>query len=188
MNLGFSEMVFIFLIALIIFGPRKLPEIGRQVGKALAEFKRASNEFKSQLETEMRQIEIEEALRKEKESLAQAINPFSETVASGSLSLPEATPATTPAVSEASEPPRFQPPAENPLAEAANAPADASPQAAAEPDLNAALQERPAARMNAASAGTAIAEIPAASQTPAPLGDAPAENISKPEVVKGSDA
>ena len=59
MTLGFSEMAFIFLLALIIFGPKKLPEIGRQIGKVLAEFKRASNEFKWQLESEMRQIEAE---------------------------------------------------------------------------------------------------------------------------------
>src|ERR1700750_157947 len=59
MNLGFSEMAFIFVLALIIFGPKKLPEIGRQVGKALAEFKRASKECKWQLEAEMRQIEAE---------------------------------------------------------------------------------------------------------------------------------
>jgi sec-independent protein translocase protein TatB len=59
MNLGFTEMAFIFVLALIIFGPKKLPEIGRQVGKFLAEFKRASNEFKWQLEAEMRQIEAE---------------------------------------------------------------------------------------------------------------------------------
>lgn len=59
MNLGFTEMAFIFVLALIIFGPKKLPEIGRQIGKALAEFRRASNEFKWQLEAEMRQIEAE---------------------------------------------------------------------------------------------------------------------------------
>ena len=64
MNLGFPEMIFIFLLALIIFGPKKLPEIGRQIGRAMAEFKRASNEFKSQLETEMRQLEIEEENKK----------------------------------------------------------------------------------------------------------------------------
>jgi TatA/E family protein of Tat protein translocase len=56
---SFSEMAFIFILALIIFGPKRLPEIGRQIGKALAEFKRASNEFKWQLEAEMRQIEAE---------------------------------------------------------------------------------------------------------------------------------
>ena len=60
MNLGMPEMIFIFLLALVIFGPKKLPELGRQLGKALAEFKKASNEFKSQLETEMLNIELEE--------------------------------------------------------------------------------------------------------------------------------
>jgi len=60
MNLGMPEMIFIFLLALVIFGPRKLPELGRQLGKALGEFKKASNEFKSQLETEMLNIELEE--------------------------------------------------------------------------------------------------------------------------------
>jgi TatA/E family protein of Tat protein translocase len=60
MNLGMPEMIFIFLLALVLFGPKKLPELGRQLGKALAEFKKASNEFKSQLETEMMNIELEE--------------------------------------------------------------------------------------------------------------------------------
>jgi TatA/E family protein of Tat protein translocase len=50
MNLGMPEMIFIFLMALVVFGPRKLPELGRQLGKALNEFKKASNEFKYQLE------------------------------------------------------------------------------------------------------------------------------------------
>jgi TatA/E family protein of Tat protein translocase len=60
MNFGFSgEMVFIFLLALIIFGPKKLPEIGRQIGKALNDFRRASNEFKSQIESEIANLERE---------------------------------------------------------------------------------------------------------------------------------
>jgi TatA/E family protein of Tat protein translocase len=59
MNLGFPEMIFIFIGALILFGPKKLPEIGRQIGKALNEFKRASNEFKSQIETEIANLERE---------------------------------------------------------------------------------------------------------------------------------
>jgi TatA/E family protein of Tat protein translocase len=59
MNLGIGEMIFIFVLALIIFGPKKMPEIGRQIGRALAEFKRASNEFKAQIETEMQQMEVE---------------------------------------------------------------------------------------------------------------------------------
>jgi TatA/E family protein of Tat protein translocase len=59
MNLGFPEMIFIFIGALILFGPKKLPEIGRQIGRALNEFKRASNEFKSQIETEIANLERE---------------------------------------------------------------------------------------------------------------------------------
>jgi len=64
MNLGMPEMIFIFLLALVIMGPRKLPELGRQLGKFMAEFKRASNEFKHQLEAEMLNIELEERAKK----------------------------------------------------------------------------------------------------------------------------
>jgi TatA/E family protein of Tat protein translocase len=48
------ELIIIFVIALIIFGPRKLPELGRSLGKSIAEFKKASNELKSTLEEEIR--------------------------------------------------------------------------------------------------------------------------------------
>lgn len=64
MNLGMPEMIFIFLLALIIFGPKKMPEIGRQIGRALAEFKKASNDFKMQIEDEIRQLEYEEQQKK----------------------------------------------------------------------------------------------------------------------------
>lgn len=59
MNLGMSEMIFIFILALIMFGPKRLPEIGRQLGKFLNEFRRASNEFKAQVEAEMQKIDLE---------------------------------------------------------------------------------------------------------------------------------
>jgi TatA/E family protein of Tat protein translocase len=48
------ELIVIFVIALILFGPRKLPELGRSLGKSLNEFKRASNELRSSLEEEIR--------------------------------------------------------------------------------------------------------------------------------------
>src|SRR5476649_1131884 len=53
-SLGFPELIVIFVIALIIFGPRKLPEIGRSLGKSLAEFKKASNDLRNTLEEEIR--------------------------------------------------------------------------------------------------------------------------------------
>lgn len=86
MNLGFPEMVFLFLLALLIFGPKKLPEIGRQIGKALGEFRRASNEFKSQLETEMREIELEE---RKKQEPAPSIQPPQDTISVNGSAVPE---------------------------------------------------------------------------------------------------
>ena len=56
-SIGMPELIVIFLIALVIFGPRKLPELGRSLGKSLAEFKRASNELRSTLEEEIRMEE-----------------------------------------------------------------------------------------------------------------------------------
>jgi sec-independent protein translocase protein TatA len=53
-SIGMPELIVIFVIALIIFGPRKLPELGRSLGKSINEFKRASNELKSTLEEEIR--------------------------------------------------------------------------------------------------------------------------------------
>jgi sec-independent protein translocase protein TatB len=57
--MSFSETIFLFVLALVIFGPKKLPEIARQAGKLLAELRRASNEFKSQIETEISHLEVE---------------------------------------------------------------------------------------------------------------------------------
>src|SRR5438128_12114194 len=58
-NLGMSEMVFIFVLALLIFGPKKLPELGKTLGKAMTEFRRASSELKSTFDQEMSNLERE---------------------------------------------------------------------------------------------------------------------------------
>jgi sec-independent protein translocase protein TatA len=62
-SLGMQEIIIIFVLALIIFGPRKLPDIGKSLGKGLAEFKKASNELKQTWEDEVR-------LEKEKEAMS----------------------------------------------------------------------------------------------------------------------
>ncbi len=64
--MSFADTAVLFILALLLFGPKKLPGIARQVGKALSEFKRASNEFKAQIESEISQLELQE---KEKERL-----------------------------------------------------------------------------------------------------------------------
>jgi sec-independent protein translocase protein TatB len=56
--MSLPDTIFIFGLALVIFGPKKLPEIGRQLGKLVLEFRRASNEFKMQIEEELRAAEI----------------------------------------------------------------------------------------------------------------------------------
>jgi|SRR5579864_3469716 len=59
--MSFGETIFLFVLALIVFGPKKLPEIARQVGRYLNEFKRASNEFRSQIEQEISHLDRDEA-------------------------------------------------------------------------------------------------------------------------------
>ncbi len=56
--LGIQEIVLIFVIALIVFGPKKLPELGRSVGKALGELRRASNDIKRSIEKEIDDTEL----------------------------------------------------------------------------------------------------------------------------------
>ena len=58
-TLGIQEMIVIFVIALVLFGPKKLPELGRTIGKAITEFRRASNDLKATFEREMQTLERE---------------------------------------------------------------------------------------------------------------------------------
>ena len=61
------ELLLIFLVALLVFGPRKLPEIGRTLGKSLGEFRRATNELKRSIEQEVRAEEIQATLKSVKD-------------------------------------------------------------------------------------------------------------------------
>lgn len=77
-SIGMPEMIIILVIALIIFGPRKLPELGRSLGKSLAEFKRASNELRATLEEEIR-IEDQKTKTEATESTKAADAPAAQT-------------------------------------------------------------------------------------------------------------
>jgi Tat protein translocase TatB subunit len=69
------DILFILLLALVIFGPKKLPEIARQIAKYMLQFQRMSNDFKRQLESEMLKIELEEKQTAVKQYPLAATNP-----------------------------------------------------------------------------------------------------------------
>ena len=73
-SIGMPELVIILVIALVIFGPRKLPELGRSLGKSLGEFKRASNELRNTLEEEVRVEEQRDQKTKLQAEQASAIS------------------------------------------------------------------------------------------------------------------
>jgi TatA/E family protein of Tat protein translocase len=84
-SIGMPELIIIFMIALIIFGPRKLPELGRSLGKSLGEFKRASNELRNTLDEEIRLEEQRAAdapKRAEAERVAATADPANASPAS----------------------------------------------------------------------------------------------------------
>lgn len=93
--MSFADPIVIFLLALILFGPKKLPEIGRQVGKLMAEFRRASNEFKAQIDEELRAMEQQER-QKKLEATTTAETP--------ALAAPEESPSYNEELNEADEP------------------------------------------------------------------------------------
>ncbi len=61
--LGVPELILIFIVALLLFGPRQMPQIGRTIGRALGEFRRASNDFKRTIEEEVAAEDLREVRR-----------------------------------------------------------------------------------------------------------------------------
>jgi sec-independent protein translocase protein TatB len=66
-NLGMADSLILMVMALVVFGPRRLPQIGRQIGKLMYEFRKASNDFKFQMEEELRSAEEVDRRKKEEE-------------------------------------------------------------------------------------------------------------------------
>jgi sec-independent protein translocase protein TatA len=71
-NIGFPEMVLIFIVALLVFGPKRLPELGRSLGKGLSEFRRASSDLRNSIEREIDSAEIEQSIADTKKATEQA--------------------------------------------------------------------------------------------------------------------
>jgi TatA/E family protein of Tat protein translocase len=96
-SIGFPELIMIFIIALLLFGPRKLPEIGRSLGKAMGEFRRATNDLQRSLEEEVATDE----LRQTRKEFEQAVSPLT-----GTAAIPAAMPPAEGAATVAAEPPQ----------------------------------------------------------------------------------
>ena len=111
-SMSFSDTIFIFFLVLILFGPKKLPEIARQAGKLMAELRRASNEFKSQIETEIARAEVakhdlKQASLPPAEPPQGAVASFGQNSAVAGETPPESslsTPVSTPPATSAAEP------------------------------------------------------------------------------------
>jgi sec-independent protein translocase protein TatB len=89
MNFSFSEILVLVVLGLILFGPKRLPEIARTLGKFMAEFKRASNEFQNQIHEEINKLELEEhakAIQAETSNILPPEDPDSITAALNRLS------------------------------------------------------------------------------------------------------
>ena len=72
-NLGMADTLILMVLALVVFGPRRLPQIGRQIGKLMYEFRKASNDFKFQMEEELRQAEEADRRKKQEEERQRAL-------------------------------------------------------------------------------------------------------------------
>lgn len=115
--MSFSDTIFLFFLVLILFGPKKLPEIARQAGRLLAELRRASNEFRSQIESEIAHLEVEKSRSASQSALSAAnLNPVPE------QSIPRQKEPVTPAE------PSIQPAAGSGGAAASDSPPAAAPQ------------------------------------------------------------
>ncbi len=159
-SLGFENSLILMVLALVVFGPRRLPEIGRRIGKIMYEIRKASNDFKFQMEEELRNAEEAERRKKEAEQLSAL--PSSEQSAAASL-IPQAASATPtespypngavyPAAAASEEPyPRIHPPSTG------------EPVPAAKPGKRAARTKSPVAKKSAHAANSK----PAATKAPA---------------------
>jgi sec-independent protein translocase protein TatB len=101
-NLGMADSLILMVMALVVFGPRRLPQIGRQIGKLMYEFRKASNDFKFQMEEELRSAEEADRRKKDEERM----KALAVTASAPKLSTTEAVaPLVPPTMLEATDPP-----------------------------------------------------------------------------------
>ncbi len=173
-NLGMADTLLLMVLALVVFGPRRLPQIGRQIGKLMYEFRKASNDFKFQMEEELRQAEEADRRKKEEEERQRAL-----------AAAPPAPQLEAPAASAVdSTAPTPETPAESPypgettypdLAADATRPEDAQPE-----DLTASAVEAARLRIQPPSTGEVVtANPPGQPAQQAELFEPPAEPVAE---------
>ena len=151
-NLGMADTLILMVLALVVFGPRRLPQIGKQIGKLMYEFRKASNDFKFQMEEELRLSEEADRRKKEEEERQRALAAAPPPAQIEQITEAAATPI---------EPLAASPTAETPIA----TPYPETPDAAVESTVATAESEP--------STGS---EIPAAADAPAPTASIAAES------------
>jgi sec-independent protein translocase protein TatB len=146
-SLGMADSLILMVLALVVFGPRRLPQIGRQIGKLMYEFRKASNDFKFQMEEELRNAEESDRRKKEEERLkalslaAPAVEtpaPDAQTAEAGA-----ATPTASPYPWESVYPPVTEPAVAAPVAETQPEEASTPPEEASTPPEESSLQVQP---------------------------------------------
>ena len=93
MQLGFPEIIMIFIIALLVFGPKKLPELGKSLGKGLREFKKATDELKSNWDEQLK--EVEKSVNEVKDTVHSATRDIENKIKADVYSPEAVTPQTT---------------------------------------------------------------------------------------------
>lgn len=111
-TLGMTDSLILMVMALVVFGPRRLPQIGRQIGKLMYEFRKASNDFKFQMEEELRNAEEADRRKKEEERQRALATQTASEQASVSADPPAAKPVESPYPGEGTYPSQY--PAETP--------------------------------------------------------------------------
>ncbi len=166
--LGYQEVVFIFVLALLIFGPKKLPELGKTIGKALTEFRRASSELKSTWDREMSNLQREnESIREVTSGIQSELHDYTSPYTYEEGSYGSASEDSTAAI---------------PSTVSASAPEGAEPMASAEPETGLATAE--AAAEDAAEAHQVmVAESGELAAEPKPAAAAEGEPSSESHAV-----
>ena len=168
-TLGGPELFLIFVVALIVFGPRKLPDIGKSLGRMMSEFRRASNEFRSTIESEVESEKIKESMRIEPPK----VKPVK--------AKPPADAATAAAIAAADGGDALPERDEAPDASAETARSDAGPQDSSEPSDEPAPSTEPTSNESESSSDAISGTVPPAEPVPSTVSRQPPAPAEEPK-------